>query len=301
MSIVELGRLAHRHCVNLFCAHRLVFHHVPKCGGTSVGRSLRRAYVFSQATVTPVESEKAFNAAKSSRPSGAVEHVSELREMMLLYMLYSDVRCVSAHLPFSDIGFDSFGDRYSFVTLLRDPVERFISNYYWNYSRSQAHFRVAESFGDFLSTERARGMGSTYVRYFCGQPGQEFSAQHVDAAIRNLHRMHLVGFLDDVGEFQASLSKLTGRRLKVGKENVRNTAAKRATILEGPLRSKVLEVCAADLEIWQAVQNLRDRSAPDGHRQSVLEESRAKGINAPINPHSDTNGTGRISVSQDRR
>lgn len=262
MSIVDLGKSLHRRATDLLCGRRVVFHHVPKCGGTSVGRSLRRAYLLSQGTVTPAESEKAFNAAR--RPGGdpAIGHVSELREMMLLYMLYSDTRCVSAHVPFSDVAFERFADRYAFVTLLRDPVKRFISNYYWSHERPDAQFHVAERFEDFLRTDRARAMGSTYVRYFCGEPGRKFTSRHVEAAVRNLHRMDYVGFLDEVGRFETALHMLTGRHLKIGLENVGNSGSKRDAILSGPLRDKVLEVCSADREIWDAVQDLRTRMPP---------------------------------------
>ena len=259
MSAIDVAKSLHRRAVDLLCGRRIVFHHVPKCGGTSVGRSLRRAYILSQGSVTPVESEKAFNAAQSSHNGKGIGHVSELREMMLLYMLYSDVRCVSSHIPFSNAAYERFADRYAFVTLLRDPVDRFISNYYWNHNRHEAHFRIAESLGDFLSSDRARGMGSTYVRYFCGEPAQKFTRRHVEAAIRNLRRMDGVGFLDDVLHFQASLRTLTGKRLAIGTENVRNTRAKREAILSGPLRDSILDVCAPDRAVWDAVQDLRDQ------------------------------------------
>ena len=57
--------------------------------------------------------------------------------MMLLYMLYSDVRCVAAHIPFSDASFDRFAGSYAFVTLLRHPVDRFISNYLWSHKHPE--------------------------------------------------------------------------------------------------------------------------------------------------------------------
>jgi hypothetical protein len=272
MSATDLAKSLHGRAVDLLCGPGIVFHHVPKCGGTSVGRSLRRAYILSQGTVTPVESEKAFNAAQSSGARTGVGHVSELREMMLLYMLYSDVRCVSAHIPFSNAAFECFSDRYSFVTLLRDPVDRFISNYYWNHSRPDAYFRIVESFNDFLGTERARQMGSTYVRYFCGEPGQSFTRKHVDAAIANLRRLHGVGFLDDVAHFETILRALTGKGLVIGSENIANTSARRHAILSGPLRDRVLEICGPDRDIWEAVQDLRNRTV-HGARKRVAGSS----------------------------
>ena len=269
MSVIDLARSFHGRATDLLCGRRIVFHHVPKCGGTSVGRTLRRAYLLSQGTVTPVESEKAFNAVQQTGPQRGIGHVSELREMMLLYMLYSDVRCVSAHIPFSNAAFERFADHYSFVTLLRDPVKRFISNYFWSHDRPDAHFRIAEEFEDFLATERARGMGSTYVRYFCGEPGEKFGPSHVDAAIRNLRRMSCVGFLDEVGRFEAGLRALTGRRLKIGKENVGGSSARRDAFLSGPLRDRILEVCGPDRDIWDAVQDLRRREAVQERTQPV--------------------------------
>jgi hypothetical protein len=203
---------------------------------------------------------KAFEAAREDRPHLSAGDVSELREMMLLYMLYSDTRCVSAHIPFSDAAYKRFGGRYAFVTLLRDPVDRFISNYFWSHQHPGGVGHIAEPLEEFLLTKRAAHLGSTYVRYFCGEPAQAFTTKHVDAAIRNLHRMDCVGFLDEVGSFGTALRQLTGKRLRIGRENVRNTSGKRDAILSGPLGSKVLEACRFDSEIWNAVQDLRPRS-----------------------------------------
>ena len=202
---------------------------------------------------------KAFDAAREDRPHLSTGDVSELREMMLLYMLYSDTRCVSAHIPFSDAAYRRFAGRYVFVTLLRDPVDRFISNYYWSHQHPNGIGHIAESLEEFLLTKRARHLGSTYVRYFCGEPAQEFTVKHVDAAIRNLHRMECVGFLDEVGRFATALRQLTGKRLKIGRENVRNTSAKRDAILSGSIGSMVLAACSFDRDIWDAVQDLRTR------------------------------------------
>jgi Sulfotransferase family len=262
MLLIELGKSLHRRATNLLCGRRIVFHHVPKCGGTSVGRSLRSKYLLSQGTVTPEESLKAFAAARKHDRGSAIGGVYELREMMLLYMLYSDVRCVSAHIPFSNAAFADFAERYAFVTLLRDPVERLISNYFWSHTRTDAAGHVAESFEEFLSTPRATQMGATYMRYFCGTPAADIAPVHVESATRNLHHMTHVGFLDDVGQFEAALRVITGKRLTIGKENVGRSALRRDEILNGPLRHKVMSVCGPDRDIWNGVQELRTRLQP---------------------------------------
>lgn len=234
----------------------IVFHHVPKCGGTSIGRALRRAYIFSQGTVKPHESSLAFEAARcAGRTSG---DVYELREGMLLYLLYCRVRCIAAHVPFSDVAFENFSDRYAFVTVLRDPVERFVSNFYWN--RRSAGAATPEALAEFMRTSEARRMGSTYVRYFCGHPGRpEFTSADVDRAIHNLRRMTLVGSLGELQTFERELRQITGRRLKVGRENVgRNRPTDE---LPARLRAQVLSLCAPDRAIWDAVQHMRSTAA----------------------------------------
>ena len=191
--------------------------------------------------------------------------------MMLLYMLYSDVRCVAAHIPFSDAAFDQFSGSYSFVTLLRHPVERFISNYFWSHKHPDGVQHVSESLEEFIGTDRARRLGSTYARYFSGEPAaDEFTSKHADAAVRNLKRMHLVGFLDDLGRFQGGLRSLTKRRIKIGKENVGHNSSERDRILSGPLKEQILDACAIDLAIWEQIEDLRS-----SERFAQLEKSPA--------------------------
>jgi len=263
MSSADLAKSLQRWATNTLCGNRIVFHHVPKCGGTSAGRALRRAYIVSQGTVTPRESEQAFDAVRRSNGNPSFGNVSELREMMLLYMLHSDVRCVAAHIPFSNAAFDQFAGRYAFVTLLRDPVDRFISNYFWSHKHPDGVQYVPEPLEEFVETERAQRLGSTYARYFCGAPAQQmFTTEHANAAVRNLHRMNFVGFLDEVPEFEKALRALTGRRLSIGKENVAGTSGRRGAIMSGPLRQKILDACKIDLAIWNGVQELRHRGTP---------------------------------------
>lgn len=256
MSAIDRGKRMYQRAVNLLCPRPIVFHHVPKCGGTSVGRALRLRYLLSQATVKPPESAKAFASAQLGelRPSC---DVYDLRRMMLLYLMHDGTRCVAAHVPFSEAAFAEFADTYAFVTMLREPVYRFLSHYRWD-QRQRQPVDSPESLEEFLLHDRVRRKGATYVRYFCGDPGAErFTAKHVDAAIHNLRRLHCVGFLDELPRFNSNLNSLTGSRLKIGKENVDRTKTSDASILAGPMSAKVLAACELDRAVWDAVQDLR--------------------------------------------
>lgn len=259
MPAVDLMKGIHRRATERFCGRRILFHHVPKCGGTSVGRAVRRAYILSQGTVKPRESELAFQAARDG--PGGCANVHDLREMMLLYLLYDDCRCVAAHVPFSEAAFERFADRYAFFTLLRDPVQRFLSHYRW-WHRPQREAPAPPPLGAFVESDAARWMGSSYVRYFCGDPGAaRFTPRHVDAAIDTLHRLNFVGFLDELDGFEGALRDLTGRRITVGKENVGKGRSLDGVVDDEALLAGVREACAMDRDVWDGVQDLRGGKA----------------------------------------
>ncbi len=257
MGIVDTAKRQLRALQDRTIPQRVVFHHVPKCGGTSAGRALRKRYLLSQATVKPEESFRAFEmfTGRTDRQAMLVD-VLDLREQMMLYLLADDVRCVSLHVRFSAAAHAAFSDRYKFVTLLRDPVARFISHYDWSYQRPSAFGRIDEPLDAFLETDRARSLGATYGEYFSGLPvGADFaSAEAVEAAIANLGKLDVVGRLDELAGFEADLRTALGVRIKLGHEN-RKGAARPAhkTEITPDQRARIQALCAPDIAIWTRV------------------------------------------------
>jgi len=260
----RIAKVLFEGATDFLCSKRIVFHHVAKCGGTSVGRALRRAYILSQGTITPEASFRAFAAAKGGPDrEQLILDAQHFRQMMFLYLLYSDVRCIAAHVPFSNVAYELFQDRYAFTTILRAPVERFVSHYLWSFGKPEAYGNIEETFDQFLKTRRSRLLGATYVVDFCGRPftsEMSFSTGIRDA-ISNLRRMSHVGFLDDMTSSQQALRALTGKRLRIGHENAGKRSSASKDILSGPLRSEIEALCAPDQEVWEAIQDLRTRGA----------------------------------------
>jgi hypothetical protein len=259
MGLVDTAKSARGRLLDWLLPQRVVFHHVPKCGGTSVGRALRKRYLLSQATVTPESSFRAFEAftGRSDRERMLVD-VLDLREQMLLYLMFEDVRCVSLHVRFSEIAYARFAGRYKFVTILREPVERFISHYFWSHGKPQAHARIEEDFARFLDTDRARRLGATYVEYYAGLPKDAdiTSPAAVNAAIANLRRFDVVGRLDDLAGFQRDLRSALGVRVSIGHENAaRQPRPQRESVITPELRQKAIELCAPDRAIWDGYFN----------------------------------------------
>lgn len=259
MGIIDLAKSAHNRLLDAVAPQRVVFHHVPKCGGTSVGRALRKRYLLSQSTVTPESSYRAFEAftGRLDRQQMLVD-VLDLREQMMLHLLFEDFRCVSLHVRFSEIAHSRFSPAYKFVTVLREPVSRFISHYFWSHGKPHAHARIDESFEDFLETERAQRLGSTYVEFYSGlsKDSDMRSESAVEAAVKNLHRFDAVGRLDDLGDFERQLKKQLGVRISIGHENKNKSTKKGGRYEISPeAMDRVTKLCAPDIAVWKGYFN----------------------------------------------
>jgi Sulfotransferase family len=257
MSLVDNLKSIRHDLRDRVVPQRFVFHHVPKCGGTSVGRALRMRYLLSQATVTPEASFRAFEAftGRSDREQMLID-VLDLREQMLLYHMFEDVHGISLHVRFSNVAHARFRDRYKFVTVLRDPVARFVSHYHWSYGKPEAHARIEETFEDFLETGRARRLGATYVEFFSGLPKEAdiTSEAAIAAAIGNLGKFDVVGNLTDLDRFQNEIRAALGIRVRIGHENARTTRPGTRNELADPgLRARIEALCAPDLAVWKAM------------------------------------------------
>jgi hypothetical protein len=259
MGFVDRAKLVRNKLVHTTMGKRVVFHHVPKCGGTSVARALRMKYLLSQVTIKPEASYRAL-AAFTNRDDveQLMVDVLDLREQMLLYWLYEDVRCVSAHVRFSPIAYSQFADKYKFITILRDPVDRFISNYFWIAGKPEEHPFLDGDFESFLATPRARRMGASYVEYYCGldKSADLISKKSIDAALANLDKFDIVGRLDRLPEFERQIKDVLGVRLKIGHENkMRQPRSVKRKMITPELREKAQELCAPDLVVWNFVKD----------------------------------------------
>lgn len=262
MGLVDSAKQLKRKAEAALLPQRFIFHHVPKCGGTSVGRALRKRYVMSQATVTPESSFRAFEAftGRSDREQMLID-VLDLREQMLLYLLYEDVRGVSLHVRYSQAAWERFGDTYKLVTILREPVARFVSHFNWSHDKPEAHARIDEDFDAFLDTPRARRLGATYVEYFCGmaKDADITSSPAIDAAIANLGKFAVIGNLSDMADFEAGIARELRVKVKVAHENRIAAERKRVTLRDLPdtVVQKVHDLCAPDIAVWTAVREGR--------------------------------------------
>lgn len=238
---------------------RVVFHHVPKCAGTSVSRALRTRYFLSEESIaapgTAAVMEKQYGKLDFSNLED-FNRIRRFRVELLHYMMWKDVYFIGGHVPFNELAYDQF-QGYKLITVLRDPVERFVSEYFYNYQRNH-HSNIDLDFESYLDSSLGQRNALKFCEYFCGDT--ELSVENpsalVDQAKANLKRFSVIGFTDNMAKFETDVKQELGVRISFGVQNKRTTSDKKVSETVTPeLRERLREMCRFDQEIYDAARS----------------------------------------------
>ncbi|MFO8070866.1 MAG: hypothetical protein R6V85_03230 [Polyangia bacterium] len=242
-------------------APKVFFLHVPKCGGISVDTAFRRKYRPSQ--VFRLEAPPSARAADAffaglDVPRDQYFHVLRLREALLAYAIArKPTRYISGHFAFSERIYDELGRGWAFVTVLRDPVSRWLSHYLYNRykDRPGRHCGIDDEIEEVLVSGRGRSWGNEYVKYYGGlrEDGEYRSDEAIEDAVENLRRFSAVGRLEKLDGFVAQVRDSIGLSLSIPRKNRSPVSPelKKEMVTES-IRSRLREVCAPDLEVYQS-------------------------------------------------
>jgi hypothetical protein len=237
-----------------------------KCGGTSITQAIKACYQsFSSITehntfhLNGTAASHAANQSFKNQSKSEDEDylIGKFRENLLLYYMYQPkIKYVAGHFSFSEIAYQNFSNQYAFVTVLRDPVKRWISAYLYN---RYVVSNLDQEFSDFLNSERAIKGGCLYVKSIGGinEKGDYTSEAAIERAKENLHKFSIVGFLEHQEVFLKQFEKQFGRKLKIRKYNQTKKSEnfKKALISE-EIEAKIRKICKPDIEVYQyAIDN----------------------------------------------
>jgi len=243
-----------------------VFLHLPKCGGTSLAAALygtvplhRRVGVIDALATRRAAALSQFGwddpmLCHEDLPAGHITFA--LREQALLTHLCWGTPLIHGHVFLSERARDAGGTGHGWVTMMRDPAERAVSNY-----RMAVRAGVIPDDPDaWLDGSVGRSMAQVNLRYLTGRnridPGQEAEAAAI--ARDRLGWFELIGFLDDPAGFARGFARRFGPRLPMPRYNrgagpeVRLTAAQ---------RDRLEALVAPDREVYDAARRLFGRAA----------------------------------------
>ena len=227
---------------------RIIYIHVPKCGGSSFGAALRLRHFMSQAVIDLHPGDPALPAERRLLTDYA------RRRTQLRQLVHQKTRMISGHVQYDPQLHDGAARDYRFVTLLRDPVSRFVSHYNYLQRRHPDPSRP-NTLAAFLDTDDATRLASQYLFYFAGEnlaPGQDPAAL-IARAIAALARFDIIGDLSQPQVFAKQLRRQIGTPLPLWRRN----AAPAPTEVPSTLRPRIEALCAADIAVYRAVQTNR--------------------------------------------
>lgn len=240
-KLFERSEKAYLHCPLLSKPRKLFFDHLPKCGGTTLHGFLFKHY----------QPEKVFRILSIIK-GGPIEaqvqaFLDKPEEERYAYDL------IFGHHAFQFI--DYIHPEMYKITMLREPVDRIISHYYF-VKRNKKHHLYEQVTSSQMSLERyvtsgiSEELDNWYVKHFSGLDEETVYADPdyaLDCAKRGLTKFDLVGVLSQMDDFIAKLKKDVNLK---GTFHVKNKANKTQD------RPKVSEVSAEAIEAIKRVNSL---------------------------------------------
>jgi hypothetical protein len=235
-------------------AYNCCYMHVPKCAGTSVTDAIR--------SLCPLQRRVGMILARPSRRATALQAgrsewnihedgpesqaIFANLEQLMLYFMANDAPLVCGHFLFSELAHTAFGDRYRFVSVLRNPLDRLVSNY----ADARLGNYIDMPFATYLDSEVGWRHATVMLRYFSGQPviPQEGIVDAMAVARGNLEKFALVGFTDRMPDFATGFASVFGARPRL--HHMRPGRYEKPEI-DRSARARMEQLCAGDLEFYE--------------------------------------------------
>jgi len=178
------------------------------------------------------------------------------RELLLYYLMHKKIRYLAGHFAYSKKAYDECGDQWHFVTVLRHPVKRWFSHYFYSKHRKDSHFGITEDIATFVESKRASMIGCMYVRNLSeGIDWRQLHKVDMDKAagmaIKALDNFSLIGCLEHLDIMKHQFKQLFDVRLEIPKMNLNPIShAHRRQQISDKIRSRVEKLCKSDLKVY---------------------------------------------------
>ena len=235
---------------------KICYVHVHKCAGTSISSAIREHYIGldirRDRELISIDAEASTIASESKRKSA--KEIYEFREKLLMYFLeLRNTRFVSGHFLFSEKIYKKFNDRFAFIIGLRDPIERWLSHYFFNRYKKKKYGMIYEDFDGYLTSDMGSLNGREYIQFLCGLADKDLGTEEaLECAKYNLRFFDVIGFLEYKEEFVEKFNRRFGAKLILRQRN-KNPKSEffKDSFLSIDNKNKINALCQPDIELYK--------------------------------------------------
>lgn len=225
---------------------KILFDHLPKCGGSSLNAYLEKQYL-----------NRKIYSINSKNIRGSLDNFISLS--VDTRNKYDLVKGHSAHKLINYVHPESIK-----VTVLRDPIDRTISLFFYIKRRSShyLHSKISElNLDEFAESEWNVKFRNWYTAHFSGidvSVAEQNPEKSITRAVEVLlSRYHIIGFLDDFTSFTERLREEAKFRRPYDNE-FRNVTTNRPTIADIPKSTikNIEEINQLDMDFYRRIKKL---------------------------------------------
>ena len=238
----------------------IIFHHIPKCGGTSIVMGLAMTYYPWQLLT---RGRKGFagnlNAPASSKEAEkkGINRYQYRRQLLAERVNQGHYPMISGHYPFNPDLYELKKDQWHFVSLLRDPLERWYSEYYWNRYKDHEYRKTNLSIEEYLESDHGLENTRSFINFFSTSLNNSDPVTEAEKneALNNIIKLDVVGCLEKLDQFQSAMKHKFGRKpffLKTNKSPAPLDIEERPDT-DSAFHKKLTSLLEADQEIYRKV------------------------------------------------
>ncbi|NET31559.1 MAG: sulfotransferase domain-containing protein [Cyanothece sp. SIO1E1] len=228
---------------------KVIFPHVPKCGGNSVIKSLQQGGIRASNYFEVDYLDTSICDHLSQNDVGCWLSISS--NIFSYKCLTSKANLIVGHAPLVELTRRSIEPTTKVITLLRDPVDRWISNYIYDRYKPSGPGKHNLNIEDYLLSAKGRLSGQYYT-YFFASVESKSKEEIIQEAVMNLSSFDLIGFTFKINHFFIQLQELIGFSLDIKQVNQSPKAQVAEAIrADDKVMQKIKSICEMDLIIYQ--------------------------------------------------